>query len=677
MIHRVARAAGVVVTLVVATAAGPRAQPVSAASQSVPFLDVPYISQSEALCGGAAAAMVMRYWGEVGIQADAFAHLVDARAQGIHGSDLVKDLESRGWQPRSFTGDAAFIAARLRDRQPVIALIEDRPGAFHYVVIVAWANGRVVLHDSARAPFRVMSETAFDSAWQKSNRWTLLVLPGKVVIPTGTAGALAPKDSPLPLSPCSGLVAQGIAASERTDQPAAIEMLRTAAELCPSDSAPSRELAGVYALQENWAEASLHATEAVRRNGDDQHAWRILATSRFVVGDSDTALRAWNHVAEPVLDIVNVQGLEHTRYLAAANMMRLRASAVLLADDLTAAGRRLAELPAAQITRVNYRPLENGRAAVDAVVIERSRSPVSRGSLVSLAVNATADREISTAMANPTGAGDLVSATWRWWRNRPRLAASYSTPTRVGGVLQADIFRDEQSYQPADADHDAGRRIREVRRGGNVSLLDWTSRGLRWKFGVGGDSWSGRGRTMTMTAAVDQRLFVDRLSLTGNGVAMFGDFGAATLGASATWRSSTRHEGTAVIATAGADLASGDSPVVLWPGAGTGHARSILLRAHPLLDDGVIAGAAFGRLMYHASFEARRWLPPVLRFVRVAPAVFIDAARADRRLTAGDGWGIDAGAGLRVSVPGSSVVRLDVGRGLRDGATALSIAWVR
>ena len=33
------------------------------------FLDVPFISQTELLCGGAAAAMVLRYWGERGIAA--------------------------------------------------------------------------------------------------------------------------------------------------------------------------------------------------------------------------------------------------------------------------------------------------------------------------------------------------------------------------------------------------------------------------------------------------------------------------------------------------------------------------------------------------------------------------------------------------------------------------------
>ena len=59
-------------------------------------------------------------------------------------------------------------------------------------------------------------------------------------------------------------------------------------------------------------------------------------------------------------------------------------------------------------------------------------------------------------------------------------------------------------------------------------------------------------------------------------------------------------------------------------------------------------------------------------------AVFVDAARATRglpdSLTRAQ---IDAGAGLRVSVPGSGVLRLDVAHGLVDGRTVLSVTWER
>ena len=70
-----------------------------------PLLDVPYVPQSEELCGGAAVAMVMRFWGATGIYAESFSSLVDKRARGIRGEDLIRSLHERGWQASSFNGD--------------------------------------------------------------------------------------------------------------------------------------------------------------------------------------------------------------------------------------------------------------------------------------------------------------------------------------------------------------------------------------------------------------------------------------------------------------------------------------------------------------------------------------------------------------------------------------------
>ena len=55
-----------------------------------------------------------------------------------------------------------------------------------------------------------------------------------------------------------------------------------------------------------------------------QHAWRILATSEYVGGDPDAALEAWNAVGEPAIDLVTVQGLDHTRHGAATALLGLQ-----------------------------------------------------------------------------------------------------------------------------------------------------------------------------------------------------------------------------------------------------------------------------------------------------------------------------------------------------------------
>lgn len=667
---RCARASAVAALILFAAAVPARAQPPSPAG---PFrlLDVPYIQQSEALCGGAAVAMVMRYWGATGVYAETFAPLLDKAAGGIRGEDLLRDLNERGWDARSFKGDRELIQKRLADGQPAIALIEDRPGAYHYVVVVAWANGRVIHHDPARAPFRVIGEDAFLRAWNATQRWTLLALPGTAVADRPTA---SPSDRIDRLGSsgnrgCDGLVTEGVALATAGDRASALRTLAAAADACPDDAAPWREMAGVHALNEAWSEAARNAREAVRRNHADEHAWRILATSNYLTDDAGGALAAWNAIGEPRVDIVNIRGLEHTRHAAAASAMRLHPQTVLTPAALSAAARRLGEVPAARVARVNYRPLENGRAAVDAVLIERPRWPFGLGSLAVAGMHALTSREVTLAAANPTGAGDLAAVSWRWWENRPRIAASYAAPLSFGGVLRTEVYRDEQTYGSSP--------VSEVRTGGAIGLSDWTTTNLHWETSLGVDSWSERGKTVAVSGAVDQRLWRDHVSLQGDVTLTAGAFPAWASRASVQWRSSTRNEGRIVLARSALEFASDGAPLAFWPGAGVGHARRTLLRAHSLLDDGVITGDVFGRRLYSGGVEGRYWTKPWKGTIRFAPAVFVDAARAERRVTDGAAWHVDAGGGVRIAIPGSQVLRIDVAKGLRDGNTVVSIGWTR
>ncbi len=645
--------------------AGASAQPLPS---PVRLLDVPYIQQSESLCGGAAAAMVMRYWGATGITAESFAPLLDGSGRGIPADALLRDLRGRGWDARSFRGDRSLVAARLADRQPVVALIEDRPGSFHFVVIVAWSGGSVIYHDPARTPFRVVREESFDAAWTKSDHWTMLALP-----PTGGAvSAPAPAvEAPRPsaASPCAELIARGVDAAGRGDKTGALEVFTAAASVCPSDPAPLREAAGVYALDGKWPESGRLARAAVARDPADADAWRILATSAYVTGDPAAALAAWNAAGEPVIDLVSVQGLSRTRHAVATRLIGLEAETVLTTGRLAAAGKRLGDLPAADLARVSYRPLPGGRASVEGVAVERERFPTSRATLAVAAVRLAIDRELVLSAASLIGAGELATVSWRWWNNRPRIAAAYAIPSSLG-IWRAELFGEEQTYgRPEEA-------VVEQRRGGSVALSQWTSTLTRWQLGAGFDRWAGIGRTGTVSALVDQRLFDDRLSVHARGSFVAGAFRTWTAASGLDFRSSVRHSGAVLIGAAGVEAAGAESPRALWSGAGTGHGRGPLLRAHPLLDDGRIDGDVFGRRLFSASGEGRHWLKPVMGVIRIAPAVFVDAAGARHRLRPGRAWHVDAGAGLRVALPGAGVLRLDLAKGLRDGATALSIAWL-
>ena len=163
-----------------AVPSGPQTPPSHAEGRDR-LLDVPYLSQTEDLCGGAAVAMVLRYWGERRVYPEDFAALVDRSASGIRTDALTSEVIRRGWQAISVDADAGSSGEWLREHvdhgRPVIALIEAAPGRYHYVVVVAWTGEQVIVHDPARAPFRVMSRAEFERAWAPAGRWALLLLP--------------------------------------------------------------------------------------------------------------------------------------------------------------------------------------------------------------------------------------------------------------------------------------------------------------------------------------------------------------------------------------------------------------------------------------------------------------------------------------------------------------------
>jgi len=637
-------------------------------------LAVPYLPQTEALCGGAAAAMVMRFWGAQNIYADAFAPLVDKSAGGIHTSALDSALQQRGWRTVAGGSDLAHLATEVGAGRPVIALIEDRPGRYHYVVVVAASpSGSIVVHDPARAPSRTLDAGAFDRKWQKADRWMLIMLPpvnGAAVEPSrdATSSETAATGPP---SACAAQVNDAVALAQRGDKDGARRLLTEATVACADDAAPWRELAGLDVMDKRWADAAMRARRAVALDPRDDYAWRLLATSEYLQQDDLAALAAWNRVGEPRVDLVDIRGLTHTRYRVVSDAIAVEPRAMLTPGALRLAQKRVRDIPAIAAARVSFHPLERGDAQIDATIVERERAPLSYPSWIGIGVGALANREILGSLTNVSGGGDAVDVSWRWWQHRPRAAASYTAPG-PGGVWRLEVSRETQTFGVA--------RVEETRSriGGEIS--NWLTERVRIAGGAALDRWQGLGRTAALTARMEYWPVVDRVAIEGG---LGGWQGADTRFGSASSRIRARsrasNAGTVIIGVAGAQFASTSAPSFIWPGADTGHARDVLLRAHPLLDDGVIEGGVFGRRIAFGSVEAQRWLPPVWHgLLRIAPAVFLDTARASRGLaTTDERMQYDLGAGLRLAIPGSGVLRVDLAHGLRDGRTALSVGWQR
>jgi uncharacterized protein YvpB len=643
------------VLLTATPAAGQSAQPLT-------ILDVPFISQTEALCGGAAAAMVMRYWGARGLDAESFAHLVDRSAAGIRTTALVDDIRRRGWTASPIAGTSDAMARELTEGRPILTLIEDRPGTFHYIVIIGATPRALVYHDPARTAFRTISRDEFERRWSTAGHWMMLVVP-----------PAAPADSPkapttvdIPNAPCDALVAEGVRLAQSNDLDAAERRLTVA--LSCDGSAPLRELAGLRLLQRRWSEVSDLASAAVSEDPSDEHAWRLLATSRFVQNDRGGALDAWNHVGEPRVDLIRVDGLVRTRQRVVEDLLPIGPNDMLTRGGYIQARRQLRELPSAAVADLTFVPVPSGLVELRATVAERPLVPSDRWTLATLGIVAAFTREIEVSTGALTGGGERVTVGWRYWPGRPRLSAAFAAPAPWGGVWSVDAFTERQPFTAALIPTSS-------RRGAHVSISDWMTPWARTLLRAGVERWDGVDTFGVLGAGLRLLSLGERLDgrVDISGWKAGQSFG--TIEAGATVRSTTERRGHVFVGRLGMGAASVRAPHDIWFAGDTGRARNVLLRAHPLISDGEIRAERIGRHVFYTSGEAQRWWVAKAQ-VRVGAAAFVDAAKTDRRIGPRAQTDVDLGIGARLSIPGvSGVLRVDVAKGLRDGATALSFVY--
>ncbi|MQA30574.1 MAG: hypothetical protein GEU82_12195 [Luteitalea sp.] len=646
-------------------------------------LHVPFLPQTEALCGGAAAAMLFRYWGERHADVQQFEPLVDRRAGGIAEDVLERAIRERSWTTQRLDGSLAALRAHLAAGQPLMLLIEDRPQRYHYVVLVGADDRAVYVHDPAWGPSRRLGVEQLDRAWKATGYWTLLVLPDRAR--QAARPDAAPKTRALhtattavagPTSECDRLIDAALDDIAARGLDAAGDILGQARTRCPQSSRPLAELAGVRFSQRRTSEAVAFAEQAVQLNPADAYAWDVLGSGRFVANDLHGALAAWNHVNKPQLDSVHIEGLRHTRYALVARALQLTPNALLTEKDYRFAERRLHQLPDRLSARIGYRPEPDGFATVDIVVVERPVRPTGLVQWAAAGAQTLIDRELTATVPGRTGQGEVWSASWRWWDDRPRGAFAFAAPRvgRLPGVWRVDGSWEAQTYSID------GRATRETRSRAGIGIADWITANLRYQLAVGLEAWNGSTRAASIGAALERRLFGDRVSVTGSSAhwtTLSGGSHVRRGAIGARFRSSEQATGFVAIGGAGLEHVSAAAPLALWPGAGDGRARGGLLRAHPLLEDNVVAGPVFGRRIHSLNIEGQRWFegPALLRF---GAAAFVDAAGASDRLPGAVGRArqVDAGVGLRVRLPGrDGTLRIDYARGLVDRADAVTVGW--
>ena len=666
------------ITLLLAGMTGAAAQ-VSWAepAATVPTLAVPFLAQTEWLCGGAAAAMIFRYWGEKHADVQQFAPLVDRKAGGIANVALIRAIEERGWRTQRLDGTIATLQAQVEARRPVMVLIEDRPRRYHFVVVVAADSRHVAVHDPAWGPARRYDTPDFMNAWKPSGYWALLVTPRDPPTVSPPPASVSSAHTP---TACDAAMEDAVATVRVKGLETADAVFDAVRARCPESSRPLSEMAGIRLAQRRFDHAAMLARQALAIDPSDVYAWDVLGSSLFVQDDIRGAIEAWNAIQRPRLDSVSIDGLARLRYATLATSLPLETNRVLTADGFALAARRLDEHPAFVTTRLGLMPNDDGWAVARVAVVERAAAPRGWAQWSVAATAALVNREIRADLPGWTGQGDVWSARWQWWRNRPAFGLALTTPTaaRLGGVWTVE--GDWQSQQYATITLPAS--IRERRTRGGVTRSDWATPNLRYEISGGLYVWDGARRAIQTGIGLDRRLASDRIAIEASAKHWWGLNGAPDFRAAdsrVTFRSSVEDRGLAMLADAGVAAVSTYAPPSEWPSAGDVGERSPLLRAHPLTTDGIVDGKGFGRKLLFASFEPRRWFEtPGL--VRLGSAAFVDVARAWDRVDSGTRGSlvIDAGAGIRIRLPGKrAMLRVDYGHGFRDSADALTFGWQR
>ena len=434
------------------------------------------------------------------------------------------------------------------------------------------------------------------------------------------------------------------------------------------------------------------ALSAVGLGPEEVRAWQLIAASRYLMGDLMGALDAWNRTGAPRIDATTIHGADRTRQPVVVRAAGFEPRQMLTAEALGRALRRVGELPVVSNARMTYEPIDGGLATLDVSIDERKVVPSGWFTLAALGARGVLRREVRVDVAGALGAGEVETVEWRWLAGRPRVALALALPSPqwLPGVAVFDASWERQSYEATPSSDHAG-LVRDERRRIGVHLAEWSSSRIRWQTGAALDrlrEYSDLGQPrfdardyLAVESTLDVRRAGDRLALvasTGWWAPLAGGNRFRAGGLLAAWRSTAAAAGSSWSAVTEIALVSRAAPLALWQGAGTGEGRSGLLRAHQLLDGGVLNGAVFGREVARGSLE---YVRPVGRAFGggLSIAGFVDTARAWHRMNGLDTSPlyVDAGLGMRwrTPIPGGGL-RLDVAQGLRGGGTTLSLGWV-
>lgn len=155
------------------------------APEAGPFIEgVPFYPQDEYMCGPAALASVIGFYGASGSMDSVAREVYSARLKGTLPMDLLIYAKEKGFEAKYFRGGMDALRESLVRKEPLILFLNlgyDFYPVGHYVVAVGMDEAsKVVYAHSGMKEHERFTMKELERSWSKTGYSTLLVRPKAV-----------------------------------------------------------------------------------------------------------------------------------------------------------------------------------------------------------------------------------------------------------------------------------------------------------------------------------------------------------------------------------------------------------------------------------------------------------------------------------------------------------------
>jgi ABC-type bacteriocin/lantibiotic exporter with double-glycine peptidase domain len=157
------------------------AQEPAGRDQAPHHIPVPFFPDDKDQCGPATLASILTFWGVPTDPQDLRKEVYTPRLGGTLPIDLLLAVQTRGLDATIYAGGLDDLKTELAAGHPLVAFLNLGSALFpqgHYVVVTGYDDRRrgVYVHSGlARDVFVPYGQ--FIRSWEKTGRWTLLVVP--------------------------------------------------------------------------------------------------------------------------------------------------------------------------------------------------------------------------------------------------------------------------------------------------------------------------------------------------------------------------------------------------------------------------------------------------------------------------------------------------------------------